>query len=322
MSGVILTFTIFALIVIVLGVVPQILLARSNAREVAMARLKELVPMETEDSLPIKIVKEDKLSKNKLLDSGFKKLPHVSSLSLLLEQAGTKMNVGSFIILSLLIATLAGALSLPISRNILISIPVALVSGAMPYICMLSMRKRRVTQFTLQFPEALSLMAGALRAGSPPTVAMKSVAQDMDDPIASEFGKAFQEQEFGEPLSKVLVNMSKRVPSADLQFFVTAVSIQLETGGSLAEIIDNLSKTIRERLKIRRQLKVLTAEARMSAWVLLLLPIIFCAVLSFVNPDLMGILFNRTIGHYLLLTSVGLQVLGGLVIKKIMNVKI
>jgi tight adherence protein B len=321
MSGVILTFTIFALIVIVLGVVPQILLARSNAREVAMARLKELVPMETEDSLPIKIVKEDKLSKNKLLDSGFKKLPHVSSLSLLLEQAGTKMNVGSFIILSLLIATLAGALSLPISRNILISIPIALISGAMPYICMLSMRKRRVTQFTLQFPEALSLMAGALRAGSPPTVAMKSVAQDMDDPIASEFGKAFQEQEFGEPLSKVLVNMSKRIPSADLQFFVTAVSIQLETGGSLAEIIDNLSKTIRERLKIRRQLKVLTAEARMSAWVLLLLPVIFCAVLSFVNPDLMGILFNRTIGHYLLLTSAALQVLGGLVIKKIMNVK-
>ena len=177
-------------------------------------------------------------------------------------------------------------------------------------------------QFTLQFPDTLGLMAGALRAGSPPTVAMKSVAQDIEDPIASEFGRAFQEQEFGEPLSKVLINMSKRIPSADLQFFVTAVSIQLETGGSLAEIIDNLSKTIRERLKIRRQLKVLTAEARMSAWVLLLLPILFCGVVSLMNPDLMGVLFRRPIGHYLLITSVVLQLLGGLVIKKIMNVKV
>lgn len=322
MGGVILTFTVFALIVIVLGVVPQILLARNNARETAMARLKELVPMETEDSLPIKIVKEDKLSKNKLLDSGFKKLPHISSLSPLLEQAGTEMSVGSFIILSFLVAMFTGALSLPISKNILISIPIALISGAMPYLCMISMRKKRATQFTLQFPDALCLMAGALRAGSPPTVAMKSVAQDMDDPIASEFGRAFQEQEFGEPLSKALINMSNRIPSVDLQFFVTAVSIQLETGGSLAEIIDNLSKTIRERLKIRRQLKVLTAEARMSAWVLLLLPIIFCGVVSLMNPDLMGVLFHRAIGHYLLITSVVLQLLGGLVVKKIMNVKV
>jgi tight adherence protein B len=165
-------------------------------------------------------------------------------------------------------------------------------------------------------------MARAVRAGHAFTTGVKMVAEELPDPVGPEFKKTFDEQNFGLPLVDSLHNMMDRVPLLDVQFFVTAVLIQRETGGNLAEILENLGHVVRERFKILRQVRVHTAHGRFTGWVLMALPAALAIALMFINPDHMNLLFREPLGHKLITASVVLQVVGYLWIRQVVKIEV
>jgi tight adherence protein B len=176
--------------------------------------------------------------------------------------------------------------------------------------------------FEEAFPEALDLVSRALKASHAFATGMKMVADEMPDPVGTEFRKAFDEQNFGLPLKDALNNLAIRVGLLDVRFFVTAVLIQRETGGNLSEILENLAYVVRERFKILRQVRVYTAHGRMTGYVLLALPAALAVALKFINPEHMDLLFTERMGRLMLCGVVVMQTIGYLWIRKIVSIEV
>jgi tight adherence protein B len=206
------------------------------------------------------------------------------------------------------------------------SIPLALVSGlvlgAAPFAYVLFKRSRRFGLFQQGLPEALDLMVSALRAGHSLIAAMGLVARECPEPVGGEFRTCFEEQNYGLELKAALDNMINRVPLQDLRIVSTAIMIQKESGGNLAEVLDKTSHVIRERFRLKRQVGVHTAQGRLTGWILTLLPIGLGVVLYIANPTMMSVLWTTEIGVKLLWGASGMLVLGGLIIRKIVNMDV
>jgi tight adherence protein B len=183
-------------------------------------------------------------------------------------------------------------------------------------------RTRRMRAFEEQFPEALDLIARALKAGHAFATGLKMVADEMEEPVGPEFRKTFDEQNFGLPLKDSLENLTIRIPVLDVRFFATAVLIQRETGGNLSEILENLAHVVRERFKILRQVRVYTAHGRMTGYVLLALPAFLSVALMFINPDHMNLLFRERMGQQMLMAAIVMQTCGFLWIKQIVKIEV
>jgi tight adherence protein B len=180
----------------------------------------------------------------------------------------------------------------------------------------------RAKKFDAQFPDALDLLSSCVKSGMSLNAAVQNVAEEMPDPVADEFRIIADQLTFGEDLSKVLHRFADRMDSEDVQVFTTALMIQKETGGNLSEILDGLQQTIRERFRILRQVKTLTAQGRLSGWIVGLLPIALGGALYVFNPDYMGLLFTTKAGHWLIGIALTFQFLGMLMIRKIVDVKV
>ena len=191
-----------------------------------------------------------------------------------------------------------------------------------PLVVVRQRRVARLRKFEEHFPEALDLMSRAIRAGHAFSAGVKMAADELDDPVGTEFRKTFDEQNFGLPLKDALANLMDRMPLLDVRFFATAVLIQRDTGGNLAEILDNLAGVVRERFKIHRQVRVHTAHGRMTGYVLLALPAFLAVALSFINPDHMALLFRERIGQTLLVGAIVMQVIGFVWIKKVVKIEV
>jgi tight adherence protein B len=198
----------------------------------------------------------------------------------------------------------------------------AIVGFALPFMFLNMKRTRRMRSFEENFPEALDLIARALKAGHAFVTGLKMVADEMPDPIGPEFRKTFDEQNFGLPLKDALENLTMRVPGLDVRFFATAVLIQRETGGNLSEILENLAHVVRERFKILRQVRVYTAHGRMTGYVLLALPAVLCVALAFINPDHMNVLFRERMGQMLLMIAVCMQTIGFFWIRQVVKIEV
>jgi tight adherence protein B len=209
-----------------------------------------------------------------------------------------------------------------LTYNYLVSILLAAVLGAFPYLSILSKRKRRMGKFGRQLPEALDLMARALKAGHAFTGGLKMVADEMDEPIGLEFDKTLAEINFGIEIQEALKNLSARVECQDLRFFVISIIIQRETGGNLAEILENISYLIRERFKLHGRIRVLSAEGKFSAIVLIALPFLVASLLAFLNPDYLKVLITDPIGHIMIGFALVMMVVGILVMKKMVAIKV
>jgi tight adherence protein B len=183
-------------------------------------------------------------------------------------------------------------------------------------------RRLRFKRFMNHFPEALEMFARSLRAGHSFTGAIQLVAQEMPHPIGPEFSKVFEEQNLGIPLRQALIGMTERIEGLDVKFFVTAILIQRETGGNLAEIIDKISHVIRERFRIQGQLKIFTAQARMTGGILGFLPVGLAVVIGMLNPEYLKPLWFEREGRFLIALAVTLQIFGVLAIRKIIRIKI
>ena len=183
-------------------------------------------------------------------------------------------------------------------------------------------RKRRLNAFGRQLPDALELVSRALRAGHSLAAGFSLVADEMADPISTEFTRCYEEQNLGIPLEQALEGMTQRVPNLDLRFFATAVILQRQTGGDLAEILDKIGTLIRERFKVWGQIQALTGEGRLSGVVLLALPPVLFVVMYRLNPEYCQLLFTDPMGQWMLWGAVLLQLAGALVIRKIINIKV
>lgn len=199
---------------------------------------------------------------------------------------------------------------------------VAVMFIGMPFLWLMMKRKRRLKKFAAQLPEALELVARALRAGHSLAAGLHLVADEMSEPISKEFGRAFEEQNLGMPMEEALLNLAERVPNLDLKFFVTAVILQRQTGGDLAEILDKIGRLIRERFQIWGQVQALTGEGRLSGIVLLALPPALFAVVFQMNPDYLMLLFTDELGKKMLVSGVVMQLFGAIVIRKIVNIRV
>jgi len=199
---------------------------------------------------------------------------------------------------------------------------IGVLFGSLPVGWLLMKRKRRLTKFGNQLPEALELLSRSLRAGHSLNAGFGLVASEMHDPLAMEFGRAFEEQNLGIPLEEAIEEMSNRIPNLDLRFFATAVILQRQTGGDLSEILDKISHLVRERLQLFGQIQALTGEGRMSGAVLLALPPVLFLVMLKLNYDYITILFTDPIGRYLLCGALVSQIVGALLIKKIITIKV
>jgi tight adherence protein B len=249
-------------------------------------------------------------------------LTRFGSLHLLFEQADTTLTPPKFFAISAGLAVF-GALASIVAGFPAAATPVgAAVMATLPLLWLMYRRQKRLKVFAVQLPDALELISRALRAGHSLASGFNLVREEMPAPIGKEFGRAFEEQNLGIPLDDSLTALTERVPNLDLKFFATAIVLQRQTGGDLAEILDKIGYIVRERFKIWGQVQALTGEGRLSGVVLLgLPPVLFLAVYR-LNPDYVMMLFTDPMGKKMLAVAVIMQVLGALVIRKIINIKV
>jgi tight adherence protein B len=245
-----------------------------------------------------------------------------SGLSKLIEQSGVRTTPSAIAMISLGTAAATAVVAMMFIRHPLTPLVAGLVGVVMPTLYLMRRRSVRLKKFEEQFPEALDLLSRAIRAGHAFQTAMSMVASELREPVGPEFKKTFDQQNFGLPLRDALNELAERIHILDVRFFVTAVLIQRESGGNLAEILDNLAHVVRERFKIRRQVRVHTAHGRFTGYVLLALPAALGVALSFINPDHMHMLFNEHMGQMMLMGAIVMQTIGFIWIRQVIKIEV
>ena len=270
----------------------------------------------------ISILKEERLSTIPWLNDVMKRVPGSYPLLHLIKQAGKTWAVTLLVLWSLVAACVAGLVSaifLPIiGLNILVGIIVALL----PFLYLLFLRETRLNACERLLPDAVDLMSRALRAGHAVTSALEMVGRDISEPLGSEFRTLYEQQSLGLPLREAGMGLVQRVPRNDIRFLATAILLQKETGGNLAYILDKTARVIRERLRLRGQVKVYTAQGRVTGWIICLLPFIMAGVITVVNPQYEKILLTDPLGPYLIYAGLAMMVTGVLIVRKIIRIRI
>jgi len=250
------------------------------------------------------------------------KMPRVSSLDRLLLKTNLPLNASTFIIGTLALATIGTLLALKLLPHAGSAAGVGVLLLILPCLALKIAERNYHNRFQEQLPEALDLLARALRSGHALTSGLEMVATEMEDPIKSEIGAAVDEINLGLTFQEAFDNLCARVPSTDLRFFTISILIQRETGGNVAEILDNISRLIRERIQFARQVRALTAEGRYSAGVLICLPVFLFIYIYFVNYSYLSLLWKENIGEMMLLGAVVSQLIGAYLIKRIVTIEI
>jgi len=317
----ILVFVVVALVVFVLF---SLLDERKSQALVLRDRLSST--QETSERKPLEdiaLLRDEMLSEIPALDKLLRRSERVSALQKLLEQADIKTRAGNFLLLcvgsGVLLAFIVYAAA---NKNVMFAWVGLLLGFFLPYSFASYRRTKRFDEFEELFPQAIDTLARAVRAGHAFTTALEMISDEVSEPVATEFRKLFEEQKFGLPVREALSNLVDRVPLVDVKFFVTAVMLQRETGGNLAEILDNLSYVIRERFKILRQVRVYTAQGRLTMLLLMGMPPIIVMGMMFMHPSFIKPLFTDPIGHFMLVIGIALQTVGYFVIRKIIRIQV
>ena len=247
--------------------------------------------------------------------------PEFFNLTRTFEQADANIKPSALFGISVGLGVLGAALSVW-AVNIYVAPVGALMCFSLPWLWLYVKRASRLKAFAGQLPDAMELIARALRAGHSLAAGMHVVAEEMPAPVSKEFGRVYEEQNLGIPLEEALKGMCDRVPNLDLKFFVTSVAIQRQTGGDLAEILDRIGHVIRERFKILGQVKALTAEGRLSGIILIALPFGLFLMMLHIKPDYVEKLWTHPLGIKMSIAALIAQVLGAVVIKKIVDIKV
>ena len=256
------------------------------------------------------VLKQRLLSSSPGLQQLLLRVPRIHRLDRLLEQSGLPWSVAQYLLLTVGLAAGALLLATLVTKQPALLALAAVVAALVPLGIALRSRRRRMRRIEEQLPDALDLMSRALRAGHAFPSALKMVGDEMADPIATEFGAAFDEVNFGMSMQDALMNLATRVPSTELKYFVVAVLIQRTTGGNLAELLDQIAAIMRARQKLLGTIRVLSADGRLSAWILCLLPFVLATAIFMLNPGFLGILWTDPAGKVIVGMAIVLMVIG------------
>jgi tight adherence protein B len=250
------------------------------------------------------------------------RIPQFRDAEFMLQQAGVSWSLQTLFLLSIGMAVGLGSMTLIAVRSVPVAVIATVIGAMLPNMYLRRRRTKRLNAFEEFLPESIDLVGRALRAGHPLSAGFKMAADDGPEPVAGEFRRIFEEQRFGLPLQDSLLGMSDRVNLMDVRILVTAILIQREVGGNLAEILDNLAAVVRARFTIRRQIRVYTAQGRMTGYLLSALPIMLFSILYTINAKYMSILFTDPVGKILIAVALSMQLVGFLWIRKIIKIEI
>jgi len=268
------------------------------------------------------LLRQRMLSELPKLDRLLQSLPRARGLDRLILQSGLDWSVSKLLLASLVFGAIGWAgMLLGAFQPMLTSATTGVLAGALPWLYVRYKRNKRLTKFERQLPEALDLITRALRAGHAFPASLKMAGEEMEQPIAGEFSTVHDEVNFGVSLQQALTHLSERIPLTDLRYFVVAVLIQRESGGNLTEILGNLSRLIRERLKLMGRVRVLSSEGRLSAWILALMPFFLAGVMNLVNPEFMTPLWTDPLGVTFIKYTLSLMLIGVFIMRKIIKIR-
>lgn len=268
------------------------------------------------------LAKQRLLAKTPELQNLLLSIPRVHLLDRLLLQSGLDITVAGFLGITVVAALLGALVAVFLGMPLLLLVIIAIAAGTIPLMYILKAKNKRMTVIESQLPDALDLMGRAMRAGHAFPSALRMVGNEMAEPIASEFRTVFEEINYGISTQEALTNLSNRVPSTDLSYFVIAVLIQHETGGNLSELLGNISTIIRERLKLMGTIRVLSAEGKLSAWILTLLPFVLGLTLQAVNPKFLSVLWTDPLGIKMSLIALCMMLLGIYAMSRIIKIRV
>jgi tight adherence protein B len=270
-----------------------------------------------------RVLKQNVLSELPAIERLFLRMPRAVRLQRSIHQAGLDWTVSTLVLVT---GTIGIAVFVCITslahQSVLAGALLATLAATIPFLYVAHRRGRRLRKIEQQLPDALDLMVRALRSGHAFSSGLQMLGEEMADPVATEFGIVHDEVNFGVSLQQALTNLSVRVPSTDLRYFVVSVMIQRESGGNLAEVLTNLSRLIRERLKLRSKIRVLSSEGRLSAWILGLMPFFIAGVMNIMNPDFMSPLWTDPIGISIVKYMLIMMAVGVLILVKIVKIRV
>jgi tight adherence protein B len=295
---------------------------RSSRARIIKDRLAAVQKTPDQPVEDVALLRDEQLSQIPALDGFLRRSERISAIQVMLAQGDTNMRAGNFLALCAMISAVAGLAAFIWSGKGPVAWAAMLVGFLLTYSYASYRRNKRFEKFEELFPEAIDTLARAVRAGHAFTTAIEMIASEVAEPVCGEFRKLYEEQKFGMPVRDALINLTERVPLVDVKFFVTAVMLQRETGGNLAEILDNLSYVIRERFKIQRQVRVYTAQGRLTMALLMGMPPVIVTVMLLIEPAFIRPLFSDPIGHTLLVAGITLQTIGYFVIRKIIKIQV
>lgn len=297
---------------------------KSDARKARLdERLAEAIrSSSTTSDIDVQLARQELLSEIPWINRTLLKVEIVSRIKRMIDQADSQITVMKLVLFSLTAGVMAFLAVSMISVSYLLMTVCGLIATVLPFAHIAMKRKKRMNRFLQLLPDALDLMSRGLSAGHAFTEALQMVSTEMPEPIATEFRKTYDEQNLGLSLKLALENLAQRMPLLDLRMCITAILIQRETGGNLSELLEKVAHTIRERFRILEDLKTLTLSSRWSAWLLCALPIFLAIYVSLMNPDYMQVLWRDPRGHKLIAVASIMQILGMLMVKKIMTIKI
>ena len=323
MPATLIALLVFVLVAVAVFAAVSLLDQRSAQARLIKERLAhERKPPERAPEEELALLRDEQLSKIPALDTLLRRSTRVANIQKMLAQGGLSMRAGNFLGFSALAGVVATIAAYVLSKRVEVAWVALLLGFLLPYSYASFRRNQRFEKFEELFPEAIDTLARAVRAGHAFTTALEMITAEVTEPVSGEFRQLYEEQKFGMPVRDALINLTERMPLVDVKFFVTAVMLQRETGGNLAEILDNLSYVIRERFKIQRQVRVYTAQGRLTMALLMAMPPIIVTIMLLLNPSFIRPLFADPIGHTLLVAGIILQTIGYFVIRRIIRIQV
>ena len=315
-------FLTFLLVMAIVGGMYWLFVARIEAQD-QIALKKRLRKVGVSTGLTKALLKDpEKLSQVGMIDIALNRsYPLVAPLQRTIQQAGLTVSVGTVLAACLVAGVAAFAMVFKVLGLLYVGIAAGFIASWFPIAAVRFLRNRRMLKFEEQFPEAIDLLARALRAGHALTTGLAMVADEMPDPIGPEFRQLYDQQNFGLPLPQALKNFAERIPTIDARFFVTAVLTQREAGGNLSEVLDNLSSIIRDRFKVKRQVRVISAHGRITGWILSALPTALALFFAVSAPEKYSSFYTDPLGIKMIVGALLLQLFGVLVIRKIVQIE-
>ncbi len=320
------SITLLFLIVLLASFGILLLVTRPSKTEQSVATRLEKIGRPTEvgsaPAEPEDILKSDKLSDMPWLDLILKRLELSRRLQELLSQSGSEWTVGRVLAGAAVLAVGVGFFTQFWIDSIILRVILGAIAGAAPFLYLQYKRSARFSKFNALLPDALDLMSRALKAGHSIVSAVEMVANEIAEPLGPEFRRTFEEQNFGLPLREAMVGLGHRVPISDLQFVITAILVQKETGGNLIEVMDKAAAVLRDRMRLQGQIRIYTAQGRLTGWILCGLPFILFVIMNFLNPGYAKVLLNDPLGQKLTIAGIVLMAIGVWVMRRIVEIKV